>query len=330
MADWIYEDGIGEARAALVHKGRILEAQVERESDAVRAGAIAAGRMVQQLIPKMRGLVRLDSGEEVLMEPIPPKLTEGGRVTVEILREAIGEPGRAKLAKGRAVKGAARPAPGKTLLQRIRMTGHNVIMATAHDAGDRLEDAGWSELLEEGASGEVAFDGGALRIALTPAMTVIDIDGPLKPAELARRGARAAADTIRRLGLAGNIVIDFPTIEDKAARAAIAVNFDKILPQPFERTAVNGFGLMQVIRKRERASLAEQLQYAPVEAAARALLRRAARDKGTGPATITAHPGVIALLEGRPDWGARLARGLGREIRLASDSALGMAGGHVS
>ena len=330
MAEWIYEDGIGEARAALVHKGRIIEAQIERDSDQARTGAIAGGRMVEQRIAKLRGIVRLDSGEDVLLEPIPPKLTEGGRVTVEILREAIIEPGRAKLAKARGVKGAAKPAPGKKLLQRIRMTGHNVLMASPHDIEDRLEEAGWSELLEEAASGEVAFDGGALRIALTPAMTVIDIDGPLKPAELAKRGSAAAADAIRRMGIAGSIGIDFPTLEEKAARAAIADAFDAVLPQPFERTAVNGFGLMQVVRRRERASLAERIQYAPVESAALALLRRAERAKGTGLATITAPPAVIALLESRPDWGGQLARSLGREISLASDASLGIHGGYVS
>ena len=330
MAEWIYEDGIGEARAALVHKDRIIEAYIEREGDSVKAGAIANGRMIEQRIPKIRGIVRLDNGEEILLEPIPPKLTEGGRVTVEILREAIPEPGRNKLAKARGVKGAPKPAPGKNLLQRIRMTGHNVIMAGPHDAEDRLEQAGWSELLEEAQSGEVAFDGGALRIVLTPAMTIIDIDGHVKPAELARRGSSASADAIRRMGLTGSIGIDFPTIEEKAARAAIAEAFDKVLPQPFERTAVNGFGLMQVVRRRERTSLAELLQYAPIESAALALLRRAERAKGTGTATITANPAIIGLLESRADWGGRLARSLGREISLASDDKIGIHGGYVS
>lgn len=330
MAEWIYEDGIGEARCALIHKGRIIEAHIEREGSGARAGAIVAGRMIEQRIAKMRGIVRLDGGEEVLLEPIPPKLTEGGRVTVEIVREAIVEPGRDKLAKARGVKGNPKPAPGKNLLQRIRMTGHNVVMASPHDAEDRLEEAGWSELLEEAQSGEIAFDGGALRIVLTPAMTVIDIDGHIKPAELARRGSAASADAIRRMGLTGSIGIDFPTIEEKAARASIAEAFDKILPQPFERTAVNGFGLMQVVRRRERASLAELLQFEPLESAAIALMRRAERAKGTGLATISAHPSVIALLESRPGWGGRLARSLGREISLASDDKIGIHGGHVS
>ena len=37
MAEWLYEEGIGEARAALIEKGRIVEALIEREGEAARA-----------------------------------------------------------------------------------------------------------------------------------------------------------------------------------------------------------------------------------------------------------------------------------------------------
>lgn len=37
MAEWLYEEGIGEARAALIEKGRLVEAQIEREGDGARA-----------------------------------------------------------------------------------------------------------------------------------------------------------------------------------------------------------------------------------------------------------------------------------------------------
>ncbi|MFZ2982698.1 MAG: ribonuclease, partial [Sphingobium sp.] len=39
MAEWLYEEGIGECRAALVEKGAILEAQIERERRLVLPGA---------------------------------------------------------------------------------------------------------------------------------------------------------------------------------------------------------------------------------------------------------------------------------------------------
>ncbi|MDI1297079.1 MAG: ribonuclease, partial [bacterium] len=75
MAEWLYEEGIGEARAALIEKGQLVEARIEREGDAVRAGAVAQGRLVATIISKKRGIVRLTTGEEVLIEPIPPKIS---------------------------------------------------------------------------------------------------------------------------------------------------------------------------------------------------------------------------------------------------------------
>ena len=83
--EWLYEEGIGECRAALVNAGRILEARIEREGDHVLAGAVVEGRLVRTLIPKKRGIVRLHSGQEVLLEPIPPRLAEGGMVLVEMI-----------------------------------------------------------------------------------------------------------------------------------------------------------------------------------------------------------------------------------------------------
>src|SRR6185436_2702885 len=97
----------------------------------------------------------------------------------------------------------------------------------------------------------------------------------LPSAALAAAGAEAAGRTIRRLGLGGSIGIDLPTLAAKDGRRAAAAALDRVLPQPFERTAVNGFGFLQVVRRRERASLPELIQSDPAGAAARALLRHA-------------------------------------------------------
>ena len=107
-------------------------------------------------------------------------------------------------------------------------------------------------------------------MSLTPAMTLFDVDGALPPAELALAGAAAAARAIRRFGLGGSIGIDLPTLADRADRQAAAAAFDSVLPPPFERTAVNGFGFLQIVRRRERASIAEIVQGDPAGAAARA------------------------------------------------------------
>ena len=329
MAEWLYEEGIGEARAALIEKGRLVEALIEREGDAARAGAVAQGRLVHTVIPKKRGIVRLVSGEDVLIEPIPPKIAEGAAVLIDIQREAIAEEGRAKLAKGRVAQPGAKAHPGAGLLQRIRQTGVPVIPCPAHEE-DRLEAHGWGELMEEAMSGEVGTEAAALRIFPTPAMVLIDVDGSLPPAQLGPKGAKLAAQAIRRMGLTGSIGVDLPTMNNKDERTIAAAQIDKYLLLPFERTAVNGFGFIQIIRRRERASLMEILRADPVETAALALLRRAERHGNGGPATLTAAPAVIGRLHKASHWIEQLARRRGGAITLRADDALSILAGHVA
>ncbi|MGK2911522.1 MAG: ribonuclease [Sphingobium sp.] len=331
MAEWLYEEGIGEARAALIEKGRIVEAQIERDNRMVLAGAAAHGKLVRTLIPKKRGIVRLDTGEEVLLEPIPPKTAEGSMVIVDILRAAIPEEGRArdaKHAKGRMAAPGTKPHPGPSLLQRLRDTAIPIVPCPAHEE-DRLEAHGWSELLEEAASGEVGSEDAALRIFPTPAMVLIDVDGSLPPAQLGPKGAKLAAMAIRRMGLTGSIGIDLPTMNNKDERLIAAAQVDKYLPQPFERTAVNGFGFIQIIRKRERASLMELLRQDPALNAAMALLRRAERHGAGGPVTIVGAPAVIGLLHKNPEWLEQLGARRGGLVTLRGEPTLALSAGYM-
>lgn len=330
---WFYEEGIGECRAALVAHGRIIEARIEREGEHVLAGAVAQGRLTKLLVPRKRGIVRLLSGEEVLLEPLPPRLAEGGTVLVEVRREAIGEPGldgerRDKLALARAAQPGAKPYPGPSLLQRIGATGLPVIPCPAHEE-DRLEEHGWSELLESAMRGEVGTEAASLRIFPTPAMVLIDVDGSLPPAQLGPKGAKLAAQAIRAMDLSGSIGIDLPTMNNKEERSVAAAQIDKILPQPFERTAVNGFGFIQIIRKRERPSLVELLRDDPVRTAAMALLRLGERWEGAGgvgggAAALTANPAVADLVRRNPGWVARLEKRRGGTVTIVADPALAL------
>ena len=124
--------------------------------------------------------------------------------------------------------------------------------------------------------------------------------------------------------------IDLPTMNNKDERMIAAAQIDKYLPLPFERTAVNGFGFVQIIRRRERANLMELLREDPVLTAALALLRRAEQHGTGGAATITAAPAIIDLLHKRADWIEQLARRRGGEVTLRADSALSLAAGHVA
>ncbi len=329
MAEWLVEAGIGETRAALIEDGAIVTAMIEADDDGVRAGTIAEARLTRIVIPGRRAIVTLDGGEEALIEPVPGGVSEGGRLRVEIRRAALPEPGRAKLALARVAAPDAVPVVAPPMLDRLRAGGDPVRMLLAHQP-DALEAAGWAELLEEAASGHADFDGGALRLSLTPAMSLIDVDGWLAPGDLAVAGAAAAARMIVRHGISGSIGIDLPTAGSKAARQAAADAVDAILPQPFERTAVNGFGFLQIVRRRTHASLPERVQGDPVAAAARALLRRAERTPGAGTRTISAAPAVIALIERRrPDWRDELARRIGAPVSLHAVASLAISAGHV-
>jgi ribonuclease G len=307
LAEWLYEEGIGEARAILVENGTIVEAAIELPG--LRAGSVVEARLTS-----IAGIATLEDGTEATVSA--GALTEGAAFRAEVLREPIPERGRPKPAKVRPTDLPLRTGP--SLAERIGNP-------KAGFGPDRFEEAGWSELLEEAMSGEIAFPGGALRMSLTPAMTLFDIDGSLPAAALAEAGAAAAARAIRRFGIAGSIGIDLPTLP-RDGRQAAAQAVDAILPQPFERTAVNGFGFLQIVRRRERPSLPETLQADPAGAAARALLRRAERH--SGPLTLHAAPAVIARLES--DWVAALERRVGGAVALLERPGLAISAGYVS
>jgi hypothetical protein len=325
LAEWLYEAGIGENRAALVSGGEIVEAEIELPGE-VRAGSVLKARLATILVPGRRGIAALSGGGEALVEPLPAKLTEGSSVHVEITREPVPEEGRPKLAKAKLTDAPEKAGP--SLLERIT-AGGVAVTKLSHFHDDRLEAAGWSALIEEAQSGEIAFDGGSLRMSLTPAMTLFDVDGPLPPRQLAMAGAAAAGRAIRRFGIAGSMGIDLPTLPSREDRQAAAAALDDALPMPFERTAVNGFGFLQIVRKRSRASLAELVQGDPVGAAARLLLRRAERASGTGARTIHAASAVIARIEQEPLWLELLCQRTGTRALLHAEPGLAISAGHV-
>lgn len=304
MAEWLYEAGIGEARAALVEHGTIVEARIEPDDGAPRVGARLSGRLVDA----REGRVELARGGEVMLNAPARGVTQGAALTVEIVREVIPEPGRAK--PPRAIPTDEPPADAPDLLATITASGVAVRRVLAHEP-DALEAAGWSELLDEATSGEIVFAGGALRLSPTPAMVLFDVDGdpPLEP--LAVAAARAVARAIRRHDIGGSIGVDFPTLPGKAARQAVAEAIDAALPPPFERTTVNGFGFLQIVRRRVRASLPELLRADPAGAAARALLRAIERTPPPVPRVHRVPARVHAALAAHPEWIAEASRRAG-------------------
>ena len=300
MPEWVIEDGIGETRAALVDGDEIVEARVRRD------GITPAGTILDASLVAVAPRVTVEAeGERFLLPRGVTGVTEGGRLLIEVAREALGGAEPWKLGLARRTDRDPSPAP-----------------PLADGKPGRIE--GWDDLLEEARTGIVQFQGGELRIQPTAAMTMIDVDGWLVPDKLAQMGAWAAARAIRRLDVGGSIGIDFPTLRDKAARAEVDSILDTYLEKPFERTAMNGFGFVQVVRPRRRASLVE-LARDRAAFEARALLRRAGSE--TGARRLAAHPAVAAAL--KPEWIDALARQIGGPVTLRSDPSVTMSGGYA-
>jgi len=320
LPEWLIERGIGETRAALVDQGEIVEALIELDGT-IPAGSVVAARLATVGHNGRNAIAIAEGGGEYLLPRGAPGATQGQTIRIEITREAI--PGLESW-KHPLARVTDMEASGTVPPLAERLTGRQLPFPAPDDA---LQDVGWDDVLDQARTGVTPFAGGELRISATPAMTLIDVDGYLEPGDLAVLGAVEAAGAIRRLGIAGSIGIDLPTTGNKAIRQAAAAAIDAELPQPFERTAVNGFGFVQIVRPRTRPSLVELAQDRPAFEA-RALLRGTAMD-GAGARRLVAHPAVVSALEHRRDWLEQLARQIGGTVELRGDAAVPMSGGYA-
>lgn len=271
-------------------------------------GQVEDARLIARSAGSPRGTLRFASGEEALVDGLPRGAAEGASLRAVILRGAIAEQGRHKLARARPTDSAPGPAP--TLAQRLK---GRVVRA--------FPPGLWEDVHADASTGEVAFAGGSLVITPTPAMTVIDVDGTLPPTGLALACVPALAGAIRRMDLAGAIAIDFPSLATKAERRAVDEALGQALADwPHERTAMNGFGLVQLVARLERPSMLHRFALDRTGAAARLLLRRAEQVCEPGTLELRAHPAVCAAL--RADWLDALTRRTGRAVCVEPDSTL--------
>jgi len=307
LADWLVEEGIGEHRAIHYDGGEALAARIDWPGG-LAAGQVAEAKLIHFDKTRRRGTALFAGGEEALVDRLPGTASEGAPIRLEVVRPALAERGRLKRAQARPSEAPIRPAP--SLAEAL---GARVVR--------RFPTGVWDDLWSEAWSGESTFFGGTVLISPTPAMTLVDVDGSAPPLALARDAVPAIARAVRRLDLGGSIGIDFPAVADKADRRAIdALLGESLAGWPHERTAMNGFGFVQLVARLERPSLLHRLAYSRRSAAARLLLRRAEQVEEPGALLLTCHPDVAAAL--REDWLAELARRTGRQVRVAGDAGL--------
>lgn len=321
MADrWLVEEGIGEHRAIRLTYEGIEEARVRWPGAQVLAGEVAEARLRERLGEGSAGRVEFPNGEMAFGTLIPRRLSIGATVRMVVTREAMAERGRLKLAQARHTEAPIRNAP--SLAEGLRLGGADVEIVQRFPGF-----ADWDDLWGEAAAQEVGFHGGSLLFAETPAMTLIDVDGGPLEAVL-WNGIPALARSLRRFDLAGNIGIDFPTVRDKDDRKVIDGKLQECLQNwPHERTAMNGFGFVQIVARLERPSLLHRIARHRAAAAARLLLRRAELLDGAGRIELMAHAAVMEKLG--EDWLAELRRRTGREITLRTDPGIAIDAPHA-
>ena len=320
MAEWHYEAGIGEERAILIEDGAIRAARIDW-GGGLRAGLVADARLIAKSAGARRGTVRFAEGAEALVDALPGDVTEGATIRVRVTRAAIAERGRTKLAQTRTAPNEA-PRPAPTLLETLRvgpLPVHETRIAVS-----RFDEWGWSELVEQALSGGIGFAGGTLTVSTTPAMTLIDVDGTGAPETLALAAASVVAAALSRLDLGGSVGVDFPSLAERHQRQAVDAALGEALREwRGERTAMNGFGFVQLVSRLERPSLVA-LYARRIEAAARILLRHAERVAEPGALLLTASPAVRRTV--RPEWEAELARRTGRVLAWREEPGLATLG----
>ena len=319
MAEWLIEEGIGEHRAILVEGDRIVAARLDWPGTPA-AGLVEDAVLIARTAGSSRATARFADGAEALVDRLPAAATEGAPIRLEVTRPAIAERGRLKRAQARPTDVPPRPAP--SLAERLRAEGREVRVVR------RFPIAGWEEIVADALAGEVAFSGGSLQFGPTPAMLLVDIDGTLDPRALALAAIAPLTESLHRFDVGGAVGVDFPTLPAKADRRAVDEALAAALQDwPHERTAMNGFGFVQLVARLERPSLLQRAAFERAGMAARLLLRRAEGLEGAGAVLLASHPRVDALLT--DEWLSELARRTGREVRRRADPALAIEAPHA-
>ncbi len=324
------EQAIGEERAAVIAHKRDIEYYVRRESEAgiARKGDVFSGRVKRIDKDLMAAFIDLGNGESGLlrfaMTPGAPRLVEGAMIRASILRQ--GETGKAALLKYMEPSDAKNPVKEKSSSLREAIS--------ARYPGIKFED-GHVNGIEAVAETETALQGGGyIYIEHTRAGTMIDVDtGTGQKSEVGMTAAREIARQIRRRGIGGLILIDFPNFRKRKIKADVwqtfkdGFNDDPDMPKiaPWSR-----FGTIEMTRTRRGPSIA-QILLGPdgcptAETLALAGLRRLATeaeiDGGSRLVLQVPEAGYNWLETDSINWRQDLAQRIGQRFRVVAGNII--------
>jgi ribonuclease G len=361
----LWGTGPGEIRAGLTEEGILVEFRIirQRRQHALHAaGEFYTARIIEQL-GRGRARVALGGVHEAILEKAHG-LPEGRLLAVVMTRGPIPEPGRWKLPLVRPAPDVTpqsepswhfRAEPWESFLRDAAVKADAILCEDAVAQNevreilaqpdypvsinpDEIINADFDSLIEQAVAGEFPIPGGMISIERTRAMTMIDIDGGGDALAMNRAAAAEIPRLLRLLDIGGQIGIDFLGLRDRVERQQL----DAVLAEscavlgPHERTAVNGFGFVQIVRPRSRPSIPEILcgktpGRLSLESRAVALLRDAGRSVGHGKRQLVAPPAIIDLIRQWPEETEALRYSFGVAIELVPDSAVtGYGHVHVS
>ena len=322
----VIEEAVGESRAAIYEGRRLVELHIERKWHATpRHGDIYAGQ-VSSIDASVAGLW-VDIGGEALPALLPfaaqnnmPKLTEGQKVEVEILRSQIGT-------KGATLKFLdeidAQPGLKSGLDLKGRLHGKYPGLTFDEAAVNAVDEACEKQIALSG--------GGSITLEQTQALLAIDVDkgGAVSAAAAANQAAKQIASQLRLRGLGGLIIIDFPNLRQPKQRKTL----EKTLQAAFETdpfvtkfNALSRFGVIEMTRAKPDLSLDDILndKYGnpTVETQSLRAIRRLTREAKVSPGAqldLSVPSDIMDWLTSAPfDWKHDVASKIGARFKLVS------------
>jgi Ribonuclease E/G family len=363
----LWDAGPGEIRAGIVEDNALVEFRIIRlrrnESMVQSAGERYTARIVSHT-GNGQVMVDLGAGHMAMLRNCPA-VSDGSLIEVEMVRGPYPEPGNWKLPVVKPLADYAplqaeaawhfSAEPWELFLRATAPKVSTIICRDVSVAGDvrrvlgdqapdiqikpeTIQEADFDSLIVSAVSGCVPLPNGMLMIERTRAMTMIDIDGNVDALKLNMDAAAEIPRLLRLFDITGAIGIDFVSVESKEARQQILAAFDDAagILGPHERTAINGFGFCQIVRRRTGPSLPEIIcgtrrAQMSDESSAISLLRDAGRSIGVGPRQLVARSAIIDLIKSWPEETGALRSSLGVDIvLLPDDNAKGYGHVHVA